>query len=127
MSSLVASAWLDIDLKYTLRFVSKSVFGFLATIALVVRTVEWTNYKEGERPEECQNICIPPLIPGVSGTGPNPENPNFTKEDAKNCDDQELALKKRFAGHSRPIFLTIAWLITYFGNFVFCFFVILVA
>ena len=104
---MVASAWLDKDLKYTLRFVSKSVFGFLATIALVVRTVEWrtvewTNYEEGEMPEECQNICIP----GV--TGPNPENQNFTKENAKECDKQELALDKRFAGHSSPIFLTIS-------------------
>ena len=102
MSSLVASAWLDIDLKYTLRFVSKSVFGFLATVALVVRTMEWTNYKEEQTLEECQNICIP----GV--TGPNPENQNFTKEDAKECDNQELALDERFAGHSSPIFLTIS-------------------
>ena len=102
MSSLVASAWLDIDLKYTLRFVSKSVFGFLASIALVVRTVEWTNYEEEEMPDKCQNVCIP----GV--TGPNPENQNFTKLDAKKCKDQELALGKRFAGHSSPIFLTIS-------------------
>ena len=99
MSSLVASAWLDIDLKYTLRFVSKSVFGFLAAIALVVRTLEWTNYHEGQTPLECQNICI---------GGKNPENPNFTEKDEEKCDNQELALDKRFAGHSCPIFLTIS-------------------
>ena len=105
MSSLVASAWLDIDLKYTLRFVSKSVFGFLATVALVVRTMEWTNYKEGQRLEECQNICIP----GVTGyTGPNPKYPKFDIDDVETCDNQELSLGKKFAGHSSPIFLTIS-------------------
>ena len=92
MSSLVASAWLDKDLKYTLRFVSKSVFGILAAIALVVRTLEWTNYEEGETLLKCQNICVP----GV--TGKNPENQNFTLKDEKKCDNQELALDKRFAG-----------------------------
>ena len=102
MSSLVASAWLDKDLKYTLRFVSKSVFGFLAAIALAVRTVEWTNYEEGQMLEKCQNICIP------GDTGKNPDNPNFTKIDKIRCDNQELALDERFAGHSSPIFLTIS-------------------
>ena len=105
MSSLVASAWLDKDLKYTLRFVSKSVFGLLAAIALVVRTVEWTIYEEGQTPKDCQNICIP----GVTGyTGPNPKYPKFDKDDVERCDNQELSLKKRFAGHSSPIFLTIS-------------------
>ena len=97
MSSLVASAWLDKDLKYTLRFVSKSVFGFLATIALVLRTVEWSKYKDKE-PKSCQNICI-----GV--TGKNPDFPTFNAGDEKDCDTQELALNKRFAGHSILIFL----------------------
>ena len=103
MSSLVASAWLDKDLKYTLRFVSKSVFGVLATIALVVRTVEWTNqnlpegfgtdFEEGEKPLDCQNICIPDV------TGKNPKYPNFTADELiAKCDSQELALDKRFAG-----------------------------
>ena len=108
MSSLVASAWLDKDLKLTLRFVSKSVFGLLAAIALVVRTLEWTDqnlpegfgtdYKEGEKPLECQNICIP----GV--TGENPKNQNFTAKDEEKCDNQELALDGRFAGHSSSFF-----------------------
>ena len=99
---MVASAWLDKDLKYTLRFVSKSVFGVLATIALVVRTMEWTNqnlpeglgtdFKEGEKPLDCQNICIP------NDTGKNPKYPNFTKENEFDCDNQELALDKRFTG-----------------------------
>jgi len=84
MSSLVASAWLDKDLKYTLRFVSKSVFGFFASIALVVRTVEWTNYKEHDELKECQDICTP----GVHG--------NFTEYDVLEhrelCDNQELSL-----------------------------------
>ena len=112
MSSLVASAWLDKDLKYTLRFVSKSVFGFLATIALVVRTVEWTNYKEGERLEDCQNDICPCqniCIPGVTGyTGPNPKYPKFDKDDVERCDKQELSLKKKFAGYSSSICLTIS-------------------
>ena len=104
MSSLVASAWLDKDLKYTLRFVSKSVFGFLAAIALVVRTVEWTNYKE-QTPKDCQNICIP----GVTDyTGPNPKYPKFDKDDVERCDKQELSLKKKFAGYSSSICLTIS-------------------
>jgi len=89
MSSLVASAWLDKDLKYTLRFVSKSVFGFLATIALVLRTVEWFNYKESAL-EMCQNICIPGL------TGKNPKNPNFNADNVEDCDNQELALGKSY-------------------------------
>ena len=104
MSSLVASAWLDKDLKYTLRFVSKSVFGFLATIALVVRTVEWTKGNlsfsnhgiltiKNETILDCQNICI---------------RPNFTEANEFDCDNQELALDKRFAGQSSPIFLTIS-------------------
>ena len=108
MSSLVASAWLDKDLKYTLRFVSKSVFGVLATIALVVRTVEWTKGNisftkygiltiKNETVLDCQNICI-----GV--TGKNPKYPNFTKADEEECDNQELALDNRFAGYSSPIF-----------------------
>ena len=99
MSSLVASAWLDKDLKYTLRFVSKSVFGFLATIALVLRTVEWSKYKDKE-PKSCQNICI-----GV--TGKNPDFPTFNAGDEKDCDTQELALNKRSAGHSILIFQTL--------------------
>ena len=43
---------------------------------------------------KCQNICVP----GV--TGKNPENQNFTLKDEKKwaCDNQELALDKRFAG-----------------------------
>ena len=98
MSSLVASAWLDKDLKYTLRFVSKSVFGFLATIALVLRTVEWSKYKDKE-PKSCQNICI-------GSTGKNPDIPTFNARDEKDCDNQELALDKRFAGHSILIFLS---------------------
>ena len=99
---MVASAWLDKDLQYTLRFVSKSVFGFLAAIALVVRTLEWTDqnlpegfgtdYKKGEALLKCQNICVP----GV--TGKNPENQNFTLKDKKKCDNQEIALDQRFAG-----------------------------
>ena len=97
MSSLVASAWLDKDLKYTLRFVSKSVFGFFASIALVVRTVEWTNYKEHDELKECQDICNP----GVHG--------NFTEYDVLEhrelCDNQELSLGPRFAGHSNSTFL----------------------
>ena len=103
MSSLVASAWLDKDLKYTLRFVSKSVFGFFASIALVVRTVEWTKGNlsfsnhgiltiKNETILDCQNICI---------------RPNFTEANEFDCDNQELALDKRFAGQSSPIFLTI--------------------
>ena len=104
MSSLVASAWLDKDLKYTLRFVSKSVFGFFATIALVVRTLEWTNYKE-ITPKDCQNICIP----GVIGyTGPNPKYPKFDKDDVERCDKQELSFRKKFAGYSSSICLTIS-------------------
>ena len=94
MSSLVASAWLDKDLKYTLRFVSKSVFGFFASIALVVRTVEWTDYKTSDdkikewTPKECQNICTE----GRNGT--------FTEDDVDKCDKQELSLGPRFVGHS---------------------------
>ena len=110
MSSLVASAWLDKDLKLTLRFVSKSVFGFLATVALVVRTLEWTKGNisfsnhgiltiKNETVLDCQNICIP------DDTGKNPKYPNFTNaEFVSECDNQELALDKRFAGYSSPIF-----------------------
>ena len=90
MSSLVASAWLDKDLKYTLRWVSKSVFGFFASIALVVRTVEWTDYKGHDEPKPCQSICV---------------HGNFTKNDVDNCDKQELSLGPRFEGHSSSIFL----------------------
>ena len=94
---MVTSASQDKDLKCTLRFVSKSVFGFLATIALVVRTVEWFNYKESVL-KMCQNICIPAV------TGKNPKNPNFNEEDVEDCNNQELALDKRFAGHSSLFF-----------------------
>ena len=91
MSSLVASAWLDKDLKYTLRFVSKSVFGFFASIALVVRTVEWTDYKTSDdKIKECQDICV---------------HGNFTVNDVIKCDSQELSLGPRFAGHSNSTFL----------------------
>ena len=99
----MASAWLDKDLKLTLRFVSKSVFGFLATLALVVRTLEWTKGNlsfsnhgiltiKNETVLDCQNICIP------DDTGKNPKYPNFTKENEFDCDNQELALDKRFTG-----------------------------
>ena len=99
MSSLVASAWLDKDLKYTLRWVSKSVFGFFASIALVVRTVEWTAAaaavaaavdKEHDEPKKCQNICV---------------HGNFTGTDVELCDNQELSLRPRFVGHCNSTFL----------------------
>ena len=111
MSSLVASAWLDKDLKYTLRFVSKSVFGFLATIALVLRTVEWSNYKDRE-PKMCQNICIP------DGTVKNPVDPDFDAEDHDLCDNQDLALSKGLAGHSSLFFLTISLVLGSSTNFI---------
>ena len=94
---MVASAWLDKDLKYKLRFVSKTVFGFLALIALVVRTVEWS--EPVHKFTNCESICL-------NDTLNEQGNKTFTQMDAKNCDSQELSLDKKLAGHSNPIFLT---------------------
>ena len=95
---MVASAWLDKDLKYRLRFVSKTVFGFLALMALVVRTVEWS--QPGENGDlNCRNVCI-------NDTLNEKGKETFTLEDAYNCDSQELSLDKELAGHSNPIFQT---------------------
>ena len=63
--------------------------------------MEWTNYEEEQTLEKCQNICIP------GDTGKNSDNPNFTKNDKIRCDNQELALDERFAGHSSLKNLTI--------------------
>ena len=86
---MVASAWLDKDLKYRLRFVSKTVFGFLALMALVVRTVEWSQPGDN-RVLNCINVCI---------------NDTFTTKNATDCNSQELSLDKKLAGHSNPICL----------------------
>ena len=95
---MVASAWLDKDLKYKLRFVSKTVFGFLALIALVVRTVEWSEpVHKGIL--NCESICL-------NDTLNEQGKKTFTQKDADNCDSQELSLDKKLAGHSNPIFLT---------------------
>jgi len=88
LSSLVASAWLDKDLKYKLRFVSKTVFGFLALIALVKRTVEWSEPAH-KRVLNCEKICL-------NDTLNEQGNKTFTQMDAKNCDSQELSLDKNF-------------------------------
>ena len=63
--------------------------------------MEWTNFERDKVPEECQNICIPD---GIHMTGKNPIRDDFTKEDELECDIQELALDKRFAGQSSPFF-----------------------
>ena len=95
---MVASAWLDKDLKYRLRFVSKTVFGFLALMALVVRTVEWSQPGDN-RVLNCRNVCI-------NDTLNEKGEKTFTSIDASDCDSQELSLDKELAGHSNPIFLT---------------------
>ena len=95
LSSLVASAWLDKDLKYRLRFVSKTVFGFLALIALVVRTVEWSQPGE-EGFLNCKNICLNDTLNEMG-------KKTFTDMDANDCDSQKLSLDKKLAGHSNPI------------------------
>ena len=95
LSSLVASAWLDKDLKYRLRFVSKTVFGFLALIALVVRTVEWSQPGE-EGFLNCKSICLNDTLNEMG-------KKNFTDMDANDCDSQKLSLDKKLAGHSNPI------------------------
>ena len=94
---MVASAWLDKDLKYRLRFVSKTVFGFLALMALVVRTVEWSQPGDN-RVLNCRNVCI-------NDTLNEKGEKTFTSIDASDCDSQELSLDKKLAGHSNPIFL----------------------
>ena len=93
----MASAWLDKDLKYRLRFVSKTVFGFLALMALVVRTVEWS--QPGDNGDlNCRNVCI-------NDTLNEKGEKTFTTTNKSDCDLQELSLDKKLAGHSNPICL----------------------
>ena len=98
---MVASAWLDKDLKYRLRFVSKTVFGFLVLLALVVRTVEWSESGDrGDTPLNCRNVCL-------NDTLNEKGKKTFTQIDADECDSQELSLDTKLAGHSNPIFFTV--------------------